>query len=54
MKVFNKFKVMVERQSDHEIKTLKTDDGGEYVSNYFGKFYDQEGIVHEVVSPYTP
>lgn len=32
---------MVERQSDHKTKTLKTDGRGEYVSNDFGKFCDQ-------------
>ena len=33
---------------------LKTDGGGEYVSNDFGKFCDQEGIIREVVPTYTP
>lgn len=42
---------MVERQSDYKIKTLKIDGGGEYVLNDFGKFCDQEGIVHDVVPP---
>lgn len=37
-KVFNKFKSMVERQSGHK---LKTNGGGEYVSNNLGRFYDQ-------------
>lgn len=45
---------MVERQSDYKIKTLKIDGGGEYVLNDFGKFCDQEGIVHDVVPPQTP
>ena len=27
---------------------------GEYVSNDFGKFCDQEGIVHEVAPSYMP
>lgn len=44
----------MERQSDHKIKTLNTYGEGEYVSNDFGKFCDHEGIVHEVVPPYTP
>lgn len=38
--IFKKLKLMVERQSDHKIKTLKTNGGGEYVSNDFGKFCD--------------
>lgn len=54
LEVFKKFKSIVERQSDHKIKTLKIYGKGEYVSNNFEKFYDKEGIVHEVVPPYTP
>lgn len=42
------------KQSDHKIKTLKIDGGGEYASNEFVKFCYQEGIIHEVVPPYTP
>lgn len=52
--VFKKFKSMVKRQKDHKFKVLKTDGGGEYVSKDFERFVDQEGIVHEVVPPYTP
>lgn len=53
LEVFKKFKSMVERQNSYKIKVLKTDCGGEYVSNDLGKFCDQKGIVHEVVLPYT-
>ncbi|GAU30980.1 hypothetical protein TSUD_104940 [Trifolium subterraneum] len=52
--VFKKFKAMAEKQSDHKLKVLKTDGGGEYVSNAFSKFCEVEGIVHEVIPPYTP
>lgn len=34
-KVFKKFKSMVERQSDHKLKVLKTDGGAENVSKDF-------------------
>lgn len=50
--VCKKFKSMVERQSGCKLKELKIDDGGEYVSKDFGKFCDQEGMVHEVVPSY--
>lgn len=53
-KVFKNFKSVVERQSGHKLKVLKMDGGGEYVSNDFGKFCDQEGIIRDVVTPYTP
>lgn len=52
--VFIKFKSMVERQSGHKNKVLRTDGGGEYVSNKFNALYEKEGIVHEVVPSYTP
>lgn len=32
---------------------LKTDGGDEYISKDFVRFCDQEGITHEVVTPYT-
>ncbi|CAJ2647569.1 unnamed protein product [Trifolium pratense] len=52
--VFKKFKLTVERQSGYKLKTLRTDGGGEYVSTEFAKFCDSEGIVHDVIPPYTP
>ncbi|XP_073221583.1 uncharacterized protein [Cicer arietinum] len=45
---------MVERQSGHKLKVLKIDGGGEFTSREFGKYCDDEGIVCEVVPPYTP
>ncbi|GAU26253.1 hypothetical protein TSUD_224440 [Trifolium subterraneum] len=52
--VFKKFKAMAKKQSDHKLKVLKTDGGGEYVSKVFSEFCEAEGIVHEVIPPYTP
>ena len=54
IKVFAKFKSMVERQSDRKLKVLRTDGGGEYVSKDFNRLCEKAGIVHEVVPPYTP
>ncbi|GAU22886.1 hypothetical protein TSUD_376970 [Trifolium subterraneum] len=51
---FKKFKLQVERESECSIKKLRTDGGGEYVSNEFAKFCEQEGIIHEITAPYTP
>ncbi|GAU30941.1 hypothetical protein TSUD_143890 [Trifolium subterraneum] len=51
--VFIKYKSMVEIQSGHKLKTLRTDGSGEYVSNEFDALCEKEGIVHEVVPPYT-
>lgn len=52
-KVFKKFESMVERKSGHKLKVLKSDGGGEYVSKDFERLCDQEGIIHEVIPPYT-
>jgi transposase InsO family protein len=54
LSVFKKFKLAVERKSEHKLKTLRTDGGGEYVSHDFAVFCDSEGITHEVIPPYTP
>ena len=54
IEVFSKFMSMVEIQSGRKLKVLRTDGGGEYVSKDIGKLYEKEGIVHEVVQPYTP
>ncbi|GAU43218.1 hypothetical protein TSUD_301050 [Trifolium subterraneum] len=51
--VFKNFKAMAEKQSDNKLKVLKTDGGGEYVSNAFSEFCEVEGIMHEVIPPYT-
>ena len=52
--IFKKFKPLSEKQSDEVIKVLRTDGGGEYNSHEFQVFCDEEGIIHEVTSPYTP
>ncbi|XP_058759895.1 uncharacterized protein LOC131633199 [Vicia villosa] len=52
--VFKRFKSMVGRQYGHKLYILKMDGGDEYTSVVFGKYYDDEGIVREIVPPYTP
>lgn len=52
--IFQKFKVMAEKQSGKFLKILRTDGGGEYVSNDFENFCIKHGIQHEVTPPYTP
>ncbi|RDY09651.1 hypothetical protein CR513_05943, partial [Mucuna pruriens] len=48
----SKFKCLVEKQNGKVIKVLRTDGGGEYVSNEFKEFYESEGLIHEVTPPY--
>jgi len=51
--VFQKFKILVEKQSGKSIKVLRTDGGGQYTSKVFKKFCEDNDIVHEV-TPYPP
>ena len=58
--VFNKFvewKTMVENLSGRKvrkIKTLRSDNGGEYTSTEFVQYLKKEGIRHEFTVPKTP
>ncbi|GAU33702.1 hypothetical protein TSUD_148530 [Trifolium subterraneum] len=52
--VFKRFKPLVEKQSDKSIKVLRIDGGGEYTSKEFENYCKDQGIIHEVTSPYTP
>ena len=51
---FKKFKALVEKQSDRCIKVLRTDRGGEFCSNEFTTFCEENGIHRELTSPHTP
>lgn len=54
LEVFKKFKILIEKENDKSIKILRTDGGGEYTSKEFENFRINQGIVHEVKTPYTP
>ncbi|KAK8913818.1 hypothetical protein KSP39_PZI024059 [Platanthera zijinensis] len=51
---FQQFKAMVERQSGHKLKALRTDRGGEYLSNEFREYLKKTGIWHQLTTRYTP
>jgi len=51
---FKKFKVFVEKQSGCQIKTLRTDRGGEFTSKEFSTFSEEYGIRRELTASYTP
>ena len=56
-KVFSKlnfFKALVENQSGHKIKCLKSDNGGKFCSLEFDKFCVDHGIRRVKVVPFTP
>ena len=55
-KSFEKFKEsrQVEKQLGREIKTLRSDQGGEYLSNEFRDYLKNNGIVSQLAPPATP
>ena len=53
---FTQYKQLVEKQHQplYMIKALRSDGGGEYVSNVFKQYLVQHGIQHQQTPPYTP
>lgn len=51
---FKDFKALVENQLNLNIKTFRTDNGREYLSNDFKNFLKKSGIIHQTSTPYTP
>lgn len=51
--VFLQFKTMVENQFDCKIKSIQSDEGGEFTSNKFTKFLHTHGILQRLSCPYT-
>ena len=51
---FQKWKALVENESGHNLKVLRTDRGGEYTSAEFEKFLQSAGVRHELTVPKTP
>ena len=51
---FKEFKALVENQSGQKIKTLRSDNGGEFTSDIFKYFCISVGINRECSVPYNP
>lgn len=51
--IFKKFKNMVEKQSGHHIKVLRSDRGAEYTSREFNKFCEDEGVSRQLTVGYA-
>ena len=51
---FLRWKVLVEKSSGRKLKTIRTDNGGEYTSTAFEEYLTSEGIRHERTIPRTP
>jgi hypothetical protein len=52
--VFKEYKALVENQTGQTIAVLRTDGGGEYVSNEFEQYLRMHGIQHQLTVRYTP
>ena len=51
---FCDFKALVEKEAGKKVKSLWSDNSGEYVSNEFKNFYAAEGIKRELKTPHNP
>ncbi|CAI5464445.1 unnamed protein product [Closterium sp. Yama58-4] len=51
---FQKWLVLVERQTKKSVLQLRSDRGGEFLGKESTAFMDGKGIVHDLTCPYTP
>ena len=51
---FKEFEASITNESDRRIGTLRTDNGGEYLSAEFKEYLKLRGIRHELTVPYSP
>jgi len=51
---FYEFKALVEKESGKKVKALRSDNGGEYISDEFKDFCKVEGIRRELIAPHNP
>ena len=51
---FCEFEALVEKESGKKIMVLRSDNGGEYVSQEFKDFCVAEGIKRELTAPHNP
>lgn len=54
LSIFKNFHKMVENQFDREIKVLRSDNGGEYISHEFKSFPSENEIECQSSCAYTP
>ena len=52
---FKKFKTLVESDSNRALtKCLRSDRGGEFISEEFSKWCEEKGIRRQLTTPHTP
>jgi transposase InsO family protein len=52
--MFKQFKTQAEKQTGEQVKAVRSDNGGEYLSREFKDYLAEQGIVHQLSAPYTP
>ncbi|KAK2989292.1 hypothetical protein RJ640_027329 [Escallonia rubra] len=51
---FKRFKALVEKQNGYQIKAMRSDRGGEFISKEFNAFCEENGIRRPLTIPYSP
>lgn len=51
---FQKFRAQVKRETDKKIKVFRPDRGGEFMSNSFKSYCEENGIIRHFTAPYSP
>ena len=51
---FYEFKALVEKDSGNQVKSLRSDNGGEFISGEFKDFCSAKGIRRELIAPHNP
>ena len=51
---FLEFKAMVEKELGKQVKALRSDNGGEDISNEFKNFCSKERIQRKLIAPHKP
>ena len=54
VEVFSRWLAEAENRPGHRVKTLRSDNRGEYTSRAFKQCLSNKGIQHQKIVPYTP
>jgi hypothetical protein len=45
---------LLENQTGHRVKAVRTDRGGEYLNQSLAEYFASKGVAHQTTTPYTP
>lgn len=54
LQVFKDFVKQIESKTEKNVKIIRSDRGGEFMSHSFKSFYNEKGIKHELTAPASP